>query len=521
MKKQAYNPFLPLWEYVPDGEPHIFGDRLYLFGSHDVEGGERYCAAGNYVGWSAPLHDLSDWRYEGVLYEAKQDPRTAGGLGDLYAPDVVRGNDGRYYLYYALSGGVGADDHNTACGVAVCDTPAGKYEYYGFVRNPDGSPYLRYLPGDPAVLNDGGVIRLYHGWALSLVAAGAHQGEAGRQRAAQMPDLRKMDKGQLRQFLLGPEQMLFHRSREQLLAEPEDVMGANHVTLADDMLTVTSEPRRIVPSQFMAFGTGFEGHGFYEASSIRKIGGKYYFIYSSENSHELCYATSDSPDRDFVYGGTIISNGDVGYHGRKPGDRLNMTANNHGSLACVNGQWYIFYHRQTHNSTYSRQACAEPVTIAPDGSIAQVEMTSCGLNGGPLRAQGAYPAAIACNLTNGHMPHITNRIGGFDIPCITHEGQGKTAKRLIANLKAGDRAAYKYFAFAGPVRLTLTVRGAAGAAAVYSGGARLGSIAWEQSRDWTQATAVLPTAAGTADLTLVWEQGGPNDLLELCFTAAE
>lgn len=224
--KQVYNPFLPLWEYIPDGEPHVFGDRLYLFGSHDLEGGERYCAAGNYVGWSAPLNDLSDWRYEGILYEAKQDPRIRGDFADLYAPDVVRGNNGRYYLYYCISGGIGntGDDHNTPIGVAVCDTPAGKYEYLGFVRNPDGSPYLRYLPGDPAVINDGGVIRLYHGWALSMVASGAHGG-GGRE----LPDFRKMSKDQLRQFLLGAEQMLFHRTKEQLIAEPEDVMGANHV----------------------------------------------------------------------------------------------------------------------------------------------------------------------------------------------------------------------------------------------------------------------------------------------------
>ena len=64
------NPFLPLWEYTPDGEPHIFGDRIYLFGSHDTEGGVRYCSKGDYVGWSAPLDDLSDWRYEGVMYPA-------------------------------------------------------------------------------------------------------------------------------------------------------------------------------------------------------------------------------------------------------------------------------------------------------------------------------------------------------------------------------------------------------------------------------------------------------------------
>lgn len=59
MKKQVFNPYLPLWEYVPDGEPHVFGDRLYVFGSHDLEGGTRYCEGGNYVGWSAPADDHS------------------------------------------------------------------------------------------------------------------------------------------------------------------------------------------------------------------------------------------------------------------------------------------------------------------------------------------------------------------------------------------------------------------------------------------------------------------------------
>lgn len=101
-------------------------------------------------------------------------------------------------------------------------------------------------------------------------------------------DLRKMDKQQLRSFLLGAELLLFHRSREQLLAEPEDVMGANHVVLVKDMLTVISEPTRIVPSQY--------------------------------------------PDRDVTYRGILQSNGDVGLNGRKGEDRLNMTVNNHGKV---------------------------------------------------------------------------------------------------------------------------------------------------------------------------------------------
>ena len=70
MKGQAFNPFLPLGVYIPDGEPHIFGDRIYLFGSHDKEGGDTFCEL-DYV--SAPLNDLSDWSSKGINYSAKQD----------------------------------------------------------------------------------------------------------------------------------------------------------------------------------------------------------------------------------------------------------------------------------------------------------------------------------------------------------------------------------------------------------------------------------------------------------------
>ena len=154
----------------------------------------------------------------------------------------------------------------------------------------------------------------------------------------------------------------------------------------------------------------FFGHAFYEAASIRKINGNYYFIYSSENSNELCYATSQNYNEPYHFGGTIISNGDVGYHGRSGENRTNQTANDHGSLACIKGQWYIFHHRQTHSGTFSRQACAEPVRIAEDGSIAQVECTSMGFHRGALETKGSYPAIISCVLTNGAMPHITNTL---------------------------------------------------------------------------------------------------------------
>ena len=73
MKTQCHNPYLPLCEHIPDGEPHVFGDRLYIFGSHDMENGNEFCEL-DYVSWSAPVCDLSDWRYEGSSTEKIRIP---------------------------------------------------------------------------------------------------------------------------------------------------------------------------------------------------------------------------------------------------------------------------------------------------------------------------------------------------------------------------------------------------------------------------------------------------------------
>ena len=126
MIKQVFNPFLPLDTYIPDGEPHVFGDRVYLFGSHDKEGGETFCML-DYEIWSAPVEDLSDWSYKGSNYSARQDPLSAAtGRPYLYAPDCGRGNDGRYYLYYCLSGEKGVGGYHGPVGVAVCDGGPGR-----------------------------------------------------------------------------------------------------------------------------------------------------------------------------------------------------------------------------------------------------------------------------------------------------------------------------------------------------------------------------------------------------------
>ena len=490
MKKQAFNPFLPLDTYIPDGEPHVFGDRVYLFGSHDKEAGETYCML-DYMGWSAPIDDLSDWTCSGTIYSPKQDPRYSAQRPYLYAPDVVRGNDGKYYLYYCMAGAAGKGGYDGPIGVAVCDTPDGRYEYLGNVRNPDGSAFLENALFDPAVINDNGTIRLYYGASMILDLPALPIGRAIYEKAVARA---------------------FSKTLDEVRTAP-GILGANTVELQDDMLTVKDHAKRILPG--MSKGTSFEGHGFFEGASIRKIGDVYYFIYSSQNGHELCYATSKFPDKDFTYRGILVSNGDIGLNGRKAKDRVSATGNNHGSICKIGNQWYVFYHRQTHGSDYSRQACAEPITILPDGSIPQVEMTSCGLNGGPLPAEGEYPAVICCNLTNGHMPQNGNRISKRPQPRIF----GADGERYIRDIDNGTWAGYKYFDFQNISGVTLMLRGGGGKIAAYDalGGTLLGSAAFSECRKWQPVSIPLRAPNGKNALFFRFETKKKVDFLKFSF----
>ncbi len=408
MKKQAYNPYLPSYEYIPDGEPYVFENRVYVYGSHDRFGGYGYCQ-NDYVCWSAPVDDLGNWRCEGVIYPRNADPLNQDGDMYLYAPDVTVGPDGRYYLYYVL-------DHAPVVSVAVCDTPAGHYQFYGYVHYEDGT-LLGKGPHDepqfdPGVLTENGVTYLYTGFGLDV-----------------------------------------DPSRR----------GATVTILGPDMLTIVRAPAYIAPSRNYEKGTGYEGHAFFEASSIRKRNGKYYFIYSSALSHELCYAMSDSPLGPFDYQGTIISNCDLFIDSYKPADQpMYYGGNNHGSIVEIKGQWYVFYHRHTNGTNFSRQGCIEPIQFSPDGTIPQVEITSCGANGGPLAGYGEYPAYIACQLYC-RTPAAT--VGApwewmdCRFPRITQDQpDGAEGTGYISNMRPGAVAGFKYFDCRSVKRISATVR---------------------------------------------------------------
>ena len=175
---------------------------------------------------------------------------------------------------------------------------------------------------------------------------------------------------------------------------------------------------------------------------------------------QAIYAVSDSPMGGFSYRGVLVSNGDVGFEGRAYRDALNYMGNDHGGLVCVKGQWYAFYHRHTNRSVYSRQTCAEAIEFR-DGAFSQAELTSCGLNGGPLKGAGYYPAYIACNLVSAHGVCFSDRAGEND-PCFTQDGGDREGgdPQYIAGLRKGAWAGFKYFDLTKTKAICVTARGA-------------------------------------------------------------
>ena len=160
------NPFLPLWEYIPDGEPRVFGNRVYIYGSHDNAGSDSFCDYKLKV-WSAPVDDLNNWTCHGDIFHTRPDRDHPSDVdwtdNPLYAPDVVE-KDGKYYLYcYIL--------WNKGC-VAVADKPEGPFKLL--------SQYKYDLPDelvedgafvDPGVLvDDDGRVYIYCGFERSYMA---------------------------------------------------------------------------------------------------------------------------------------------------------------------------------------------------------------------------------------------------------------------------------------------------------------------------------------------------------------
>lgn len=202
---------------------------------------------------------------------------------------------------------------------------------------------------------------------------------------------------------------------------------ARGVRLNDDM--VSFDETKVISNLVTE-----EEHFFHEGSSMRKIGDTYYFVFADVERGKptaLGYATGKTPLGPFTYRGIIIDNADCD----------SASWNNHGSIECVNGQWYVFYHRCSRGTQLYRRLCVEPIQILPDGTIPEVCMTSQG-TGEPFGPGEIIRAFRACEL-HGSI-YIAPEENGSE-EALTHIGEGDSASfRYVRTDGVFHRAILEY-----------------------------------------------------------------------------
>lgn len=441
------NPYLPLWEHLPDGEPRVFEDpdnpgkyRAYIIGSHDLRY-TSYCGP-DIRAWSAPVEDLSNWRDEGPIFT-----HFVNGQWDvMYAPDlveVIRKDGTKEYYLYPHSRGPGREamvakgDRPDAPFTPINLTEDGVNTVPGSIMGFDPSVYIDYIT-DP---NDSDYeigFRAYGYWGFQRSLAG------------------ELDQNTMYSLRPGREVIDYFipsSSRYGVIRDPEGTEYPN-----------------VFP------GEDLGAFNFFEAASIRKIGNKFVWVYSgysgpdyglSSTNSALRYAYGDTPLGPWKSGGVLVDSRAVVLN--EDGTALQTTYaghNTHGSIEKINDQWYAFYHRAPRGFGNARQPMVAPVTIEWDeASVADggkvviraydpyasnsiwtakdsngneykgAEVTSEGFNIYGLDPYKYYSAGYASYLSDIGLQQDSWDIWDNDMP--------------VSNVKDKDIVGYKYFGFGG------------------------------------------------------------------------
>ena len=344
----AQNPYLPLWEHLPDGEPRVFEDpdhpgkfRAYIIGSHDVTY-TAYCGPDIRM-WSAPVEDLSQWRDEGPIFTWFVN----GQWDTMFAPDLVETVDKQtgkktYWLYPHSRG------WQRVPMVCKGDRPNGPFTPVNLTE--DGT---KCLPGslidfDPSVFIE---------------------------TITNKKD-KDFDKGYRAYVFYG-----FQHSTACELDQNTMFSKREGTELIDPFIPASSFDGRLLDKPGSEYKALYKGQNpldfnFFEASSIRQVGNKYVMVFSGYSGKEyglgntnsaLRYAYGDSPLGPWRAGGVLVDSRGVVLN--EDGSKLittNAAHNTHGSLQEINGQWYVFYHRPPRGFGNARQAMVAPVKITWD-----------------------------------------------------------------------------------------------------------------------------------------------------------
>ena len=448
---QAQNPYLPLWEHVPDGEPRVFEDpdnpgklRAYIIGSHDTHYSE-YC--GNDIRmWSAPVEDLTQWRDEGPIFSYYVD----GRWDTMYAPDLVEIKDPEtgkktYWLYPHSRG------WRRVPMVCKGDRPNGPFTPVNLTADGRACVEGSLIDFDPSVFVEN------------------------------ITDRKDPD------FSKGFRAYVFYGFQHSTACQlDQNTMFSKRpgTELIDPFIPASSNDGRLLDKEGSEYKALYEGQNpldfnFFEASSIRQVGNKYVMVFSGYSGKEygqgntnsaLRYAFGDSPLGPWRSGGVLVDS--RGIVPNQDGTQLvgtNYAHNTHGSLQEINGQWYVFYHRPPRGFGNARQAMVAPVKIVWDkkpvakGGMVRItgydpfapnnewtakasdgneytgaEVTSEGFQIYGLPPYQYYSAGIACYLAGP---------GAHESMQDNHDVWNNSMD--LAGLKNGCAIGFKYFGFGG------------------------------------------------------------------------
>jgi hypothetical protein len=308
--------------YIADPSAHVFNGKIYVYPSHDVDAGIPENDNGDHF-------DMRDYHVfsmesiggkvtdHGVVLDVKQVP-WAGR--QMWAPDAAYKN-GKYYLYFP------AKDKTDIfrIGVAVSNKPEGPFK-------PQTNPIIGSFSIDPAVFTDtDGKSYMYFGGIWG---------------------------GQLQRYRNG--------KAIEIGAQPapeEPALNPQVAQMRNDMLQFAESARNIeiLGVDGKPFKSGDNDRRFFEASWMHKYNGKYYFSYSTGDTHKLCYATGDNPYGPFTYQGVILTPV-VGW-------------TSHHSIIEFKGKWFLFYHdsKPSGGKTWLRSVKVAELHYTADGSIQTIE----------------------------------------------------------------------------------------------------------------------------------------------------
>ncbi len=305
-------------QYTADPSAHVFEGKIFIYPSHDWDSGKPEMDDGNHFN----MKDYYVFSMESPTSEVVNHGKVldvedvAWAKRQMWAPDAAE-KDGEYFFFFPAKD----KDDIFRIGVAKSDKPEGPF-------TPEKEPIEGSFSIDPAVYKDtDGEYYMYFGGIWG---------------------------GQLQRWLTGE-----FEDEDNYPADDEPAVAPKVAKMSDDLLSFAEEPRdiEILDENGGLITTGDNERRFFEAAWVHKYKDKYYFSYSTGDTHNIAYAIGDSPYGPFTYQGVVLE------------PVLGWT--NHHSIVEFDGKWYIFFHDSSlsEGKTFLRSMKMMELEYDEDGKI--------------------------------------------------------------------------------------------------------------------------------------------------------